>query len=294
MAHDTHELDRVKIVHFPDDKTPMTWHQPVLALGNFDGVHRGHAKIIDRVRRRADERGVTAVALTFDPHPSRIVRPDKAPRLLMTHAQKIAALTAAGMEGIAVVRFTPQLSRWEPEAFVRSVLVGVAACRRGLGRRELPVRSRPYRELLAAAVARGALRLPGRKDRPGAVQGVRGQQHTDQAPDHRRAGRRSRRAARTSLHARGHGDPREGAWAPNRVSDRESVDRQRVAPPQRRVCHGGADRRRDPRVGDQRRRSPHVRDVVWSSVSSPTCSTSTASCMATRSGSRSSGGCGTK
>ena len=123
MTHDTHNPNPVEIVHFPDDRTPAGWHQPVLALGNFDGVHRGHAKIIELVRRRADERGVTAVALTFDPHPSRVVRPDKAPPLLMTGVQKLAALGDAGMDGIAVVRFTEALSRWEPEAFVRSVLV---------------------------------------------------------------------------------------------------------------------------------------------------------------------------
>jgi riboflavin kinase / FMN adenylyltransferase len=109
-------------IHYPDDPLPR-WHQPVLALGNFDGLHRGHMKIIDRVRRRAGERGGTPAAMTFDPHPSRILRPDKAPPLLMTTAQKLEALGRAGMQGVAVVRFTEALSLWGPEQFVRTVLV---------------------------------------------------------------------------------------------------------------------------------------------------------------------------
>jgi riboflavin kinase/FMN adenylyltransferase len=112
----------VTTIHFPDVSTPR-WHQPVLALGNFDGLHRGHMKIIDRVRRRAGERGGTPAAMTFDPHPSRVLRPDKAPPLLMTTAQKLEALGKAGMQGVAVVRFTRELSRWGPEQFVRTVLV---------------------------------------------------------------------------------------------------------------------------------------------------------------------------
>lgn len=95
----------------------------MLALGNFDGVHRGHRKILDRVRRVASEKGATAVVMTFDPHPPRIVRPDKAPPLLMTTAQRLEAIAAAGVQGIAIVRFTPELSRWEPDTFVERVLV---------------------------------------------------------------------------------------------------------------------------------------------------------------------------
>jgi riboflavin kinase/FMN adenylyltransferase len=111
------------VIHFPDDPRPARWTQPVLALGNFDGVHRGHRKILDRVRRVADERGATSVVMTFDPHPPRVVRPDKAPPLLMTLAQKLEAVAAAGLQGAAIVRFTPELSRWDPETFVRTVLV---------------------------------------------------------------------------------------------------------------------------------------------------------------------------
>ena len=61
--------------------------------------------------------------MTFDPHPSKIVRPDKAPPLLMTQQQKLEALARGGMHGVAIVRFTPELAQWDPETFVRSVLV---------------------------------------------------------------------------------------------------------------------------------------------------------------------------
>ncbi len=110
------------IAHFPDDPPPR-WPNPVLALGNFDGLHRGHAKIIDRVRRRAGERGGTPAAMTFDPHPPRVVRPDKAPPLLMTTEQRLEALGRAGMQSVAVVRFTREMSLWDPEMFVKTVLV---------------------------------------------------------------------------------------------------------------------------------------------------------------------------
>jgi len=113
----------VDVIHFPDDPRPQRWQHPVLALGNFDGLHRGHTKIIERLRRVATERGATAVVMTFDPHPPRVVRPDKAPPLLMTKAQRIDALERAGVDGVAVVRFTHELSQWDPETFVRTVLV---------------------------------------------------------------------------------------------------------------------------------------------------------------------------
>jgi riboflavin kinase/FMN adenylyltransferase len=111
------------VIHFPEDPRPARWKQPVLALGNFDGLHRGHRKILDRVRRVAEERGATPVVMTFDPHPPRVVRPDKAPPLLMTKSQKLAAIAEAGIHGAAIVRFTAELSRWDPEMFVRTVLV---------------------------------------------------------------------------------------------------------------------------------------------------------------------------
>jgi riboflavin kinase/FMN adenylyltransferase len=111
------------VLHFPDDARPPWLVHPVLALGNFDGLHRGHLKIVERVRRGAAEHGGTPMAMTFDPHPPRVVRPDKAPPLLMTLPQRLDALERAGMRAVAVVRFTRELSQWEPETFVRTVLV---------------------------------------------------------------------------------------------------------------------------------------------------------------------------
>jgi riboflavin kinase/FMN adenylyltransferase len=113
----------VDVIHFPDDARPPRWSHPVLALGNFDGLHRGHRKILERLRRVASEHAATPVVMTFDPHPPRVVRPDKAPPLIMTKAQKLEALAQAGCQGVAIVRFTPELSRWDPETFVRTVLV---------------------------------------------------------------------------------------------------------------------------------------------------------------------------
>jgi len=112
----------METIHFPDDPRPPWLVHPVLALGNFDGLHRGHLKIIERVRRGAAEHGGTPMAMTFDPHPPRVVRPDKAPPLLMTKAQRLEALHRAGIACVAVVRFTHELSEWAPDTFVRTVL----------------------------------------------------------------------------------------------------------------------------------------------------------------------------
>jgi riboflavin kinase / FMN adenylyltransferase len=113
----------MEVLHFPDDPRPPWLVHPVLALGNFDGLHRGHLKIIERVRRGAAEHGGIPMAMTFDPHPPRVVRPDKAPPLLMTKEQRLEALARAGIRAVAVVRFTHELSQWDPEMFVRVVLV---------------------------------------------------------------------------------------------------------------------------------------------------------------------------
>jgi riboflavin kinase/FMN adenylyltransferase len=112
----------MQVVYFPDAPA-LSWQRPVVALGNFDGVHRGHQRLIDEVRRQARERAGTSVAMIFDPHPPRVLRSDKAPPLLMTLDQKLEAFDRAGLDAVAIVRFTPELSRWEPEEFVEAVLI---------------------------------------------------------------------------------------------------------------------------------------------------------------------------
>jgi riboflavin kinase/FMN adenylyltransferase len=116
----------MQVVSFPIDQRPK-WPHPVVALGNFDGLHRGHQKLVDEVRRQARERHGTSVAMVFDPHPPRVLRADKAPPLIMTLDQKIEAFERAGLDAVAVVRFTPELARWEPELFVETVILDWAA-----------------------------------------------------------------------------------------------------------------------------------------------------------------------
>jgi len=112
----------MQVIYFPDAPNPR-WPTPIAALGNFDGLHRGHQQLIQQVRHRASERAGTAVAVIFDPHPPQVLRPDKAPPLLMTLEQKLEAFERGGLAAVVIVRFTRELSQWEPEAFVERVLI---------------------------------------------------------------------------------------------------------------------------------------------------------------------------
>lgn len=113
----------MSIVRFFPDAPKPAWPHPVVALGNFDGLHRGHQQLIEQIRRRAAEYAGTSVVMIFDPHPPRVLRPDRAPKLIMTLDQKIEAFERAGVDAVVVVRFTQDLSRWEPELFVEAVLI---------------------------------------------------------------------------------------------------------------------------------------------------------------------------
>jgi riboflavin kinase/FMN adenylyltransferase len=100
----------------------------VVTVGMFDGVHRGHRALLDRVAAEAAARGLPAGAVTFDRHPLEVLRPDACPPLLTTLDRKIALLGAAGMDFVLVLAFTKELSQVTAEAFVREVLLeGIGA-----------------------------------------------------------------------------------------------------------------------------------------------------------------------
>jgi len=94
----------------------------IATIGNFDGVHRGQRAILDRVVARAGELGVSAVVVTFDPHPLAVLSPERAPISLTTPRQKEKLLAEAGVAAMLVIRFTPEFSRLPARAFVRDFL----------------------------------------------------------------------------------------------------------------------------------------------------------------------------
>lgn len=101
-----------------------TSQRSVVTVGTFDGVHRGHWRVLEKLAQVARERGVRSVLVTFDPHPLRIVRPEAAPPLLSTPAEKMEILAQADIDRVAFLRFTKQLAAYTPEQFVEEILIG--------------------------------------------------------------------------------------------------------------------------------------------------------------------------
>lgn len=105
------------------------WPQAAATVGNFDGVHRGHQALVAVAVEEARAGGGTSLVLTFDPHPSRVLSPERAPAALMTVEQKAEVLAPLGVDRLAVLPFTWELSRKSPEEFARLVLHGAVGAR---------------------------------------------------------------------------------------------------------------------------------------------------------------------
>jgi riboflavin kinase/FMN adenylyltransferase len=100
-----------------------------LAIGNFDGVHIGHQALISTMVRWAKQNGVTPAVLTFDPHPAVVVAPDRVPPLICTLEERFRLLEEAGAERIAVLPFTAETARLEPEQFVSQILANMLSAK---------------------------------------------------------------------------------------------------------------------------------------------------------------------
>jgi len=105
----------------------------VATIGNFDGIHRGHQAILDRLAERAATRGGATLLITFEPHPLKVLAPDRAPRMICTPRQRLALLEAARLDFLLVLPFTTELAAVTAERFVREWLAG------GLGLQEIHV-----------------------------------------------------------------------------------------------------------------------------------------------------------
>src|SRR5688572_7025728 len=102
---------------------------PSVAIGNFDGVHRGHLALLARAREGAAALGGESAALTFDPHPAVVLAPDLAPRLITTTERKLELIAAAGIEVCVVEPFDRHLAGMPPESFAGSVLAEAIGAR---------------------------------------------------------------------------------------------------------------------------------------------------------------------
>ena len=101
---------------------PGDWGPAAVTIGVFDGVHRGHQRIVARARQVATARGLPLVVVTFDPHPDEVVRPGSHPPLLCTLRRRVQLMSELGADAVCVLPFTLEFSRLSPDEFVRTVL----------------------------------------------------------------------------------------------------------------------------------------------------------------------------
>lgn len=96
--------------------------RPVVTVGSFDGIHLGHREILATVRSRAHARAGEATVVTFDPHPRKVLTPERAPSLLSTTEQRLERIAETGIDVTIVEPFTPAFARTPPEVFIREYL----------------------------------------------------------------------------------------------------------------------------------------------------------------------------
>ena len=113
------------MVHIWNDpsEVPADFGPSVVTFGNFDGVHRGHQQVLSQLIRTARLNHARAVAITFDPHPAQVHRPESAPELIMGLEDKLVALGEVGLDAVLVMKYSLELASLTPEEFVSSVLV---------------------------------------------------------------------------------------------------------------------------------------------------------------------------
>ena len=108
---------------------PAGFGPVVAAIGNFDGVHRGHQEILSAVVNEARSLAARAVAITFDPHPQRFLRPTRSPHLLTPMDERVRLLAATGIDAVVALPFDASLAGLSAEQFVRSILVNALSVR---------------------------------------------------------------------------------------------------------------------------------------------------------------------
>jgi riboflavin kinase/FMN adenylyltransferase len=104
-------------------EVPADFGPCALTIGNFDGVHFGHRRILRQLIALAAGRGWKSAVLTFDPHPTRIVAPDRTPTLLTSPAHRAELMREEGIQEVLILPFTAELARLSPEDFVQQLLV---------------------------------------------------------------------------------------------------------------------------------------------------------------------------
>jgi riboflavin kinase/FMN adenylyltransferase len=122
---------RVRVVRLPDvqiwrslDDVSSDLAPTAVVIGNFDGVHRGHQQVVRVARETADAEGLRVVAVTFDPHPMAVLRPEHAPSTITDIATRAELLHRAGVDDVLALPFDREVASWTPQEFAQRVLSG--------------------------------------------------------------------------------------------------------------------------------------------------------------------------